>query len=151
LKLPVNILKMGISARKAAVTSSLREKKQHASAAFKSWEGFKRWARVPETALDEHNTNKGGMTWSNVDLDPTPPERRNWAWYNYFVFYFVLGFGNWTLGSTMVGIGLNWWQSILTIFLSQLISSIAVSFTTWLRVVHKDLAPILTDRYEAAC
>ena len=47
-------------------------------------------------------------------------------WLPDFVFYWTIGFGNWTLGSTMIGIGLNWWQSILTIFLSQLISSIAV-------------------------
>ena len=31
---------------------------------------------------------------------------------------------NWTLGSTMIGIGLNWYQSILVIFAGQLIASI---------------------------
>ena len=41
-----------------------------------------------------------------------------------------LSFGNWTLGSTMVGIGLNWWQSILVIFASQTISSIAMFFNS---------------------
>jgi NCS1 family nucleobase:cation symporter-1 len=33
---------------------------------------------------------------------------------------------NWTLGSVMIGIGLNWWQSIVVIFVSQMISSIAM-------------------------
>lgn len=37
---------------------------------------------------------------------------------------------NWTLGSTMVGIGLNWWQSILVVFFSQLISSIAMAINS---------------------
>jgi NCS1 family nucleobase:cation symporter-1 len=113
--------------RISSVQDKLREKKANAAGAFKSWDGFKQWIMVPETALDEHS--KSNITWSNVDLDPTPPERRTWKWWNYAVFYFTIGFGNWTLGSTMIGIGLNWWQSILTIFLSQLISSLAVNFT----------------------
>ena len=37
---------------------------------------------------------------------------------------------NWTLGSTMVGIGLNWWQSILVVFFSQLISSIVMAINS---------------------
>lgn len=45
-------------------------------------------------------------------------------------FYLGLSFGNWTLGSTMVGIGLNWWQSILVMFASQFISSIAMFFNS---------------------
>ena len=30
----------------------------------------------------------------------------------------------------MVGLGLNWWQSIITIFISQLISSVAMFFNS---------------------
>lgn len=45
-------------------------------------------------------------------------------------FYLGLSFGNWTLGSTVVGIGLNWWESILVIFASQLISSVAMFFNS---------------------
>lgn len=52
------------------------------------------------------------------------------GWWNYVIFYWDLSFGNWTLGSVMVGIGLNWWQAILTIFLSQFISSIAMFFNS---------------------
>ncbi|KAK4983220.1 hypothetical protein LTR66_008915 [Elasticomyces elasticus] len=44
--------------------------------------------------------------------------------------YWGLSFGNWTLGSTMIGIGLNWWQAIIAIFLSQLISSVAMFFNS---------------------
>ncbi|QIW98081.1 hypothetical protein AMS68_003599 [Peltaster fructicola] len=98
------------------------------------------------------------MTWSNVDLDPTPPEKRNWRWFNYVVFYWALSFGNWTLGSTMVGIGLNWrvaitiaiqsltmhrWQAILTIFISQLISSIAMFFNSRCASVYHIGYPIV--------
>lgn len=65
-----------------------------------------------------------------TDLLPTPPELRTWVWWNYFFFYFALSMDNWTLGSTMVGIGLNWWQSILVVFGSQMISSIAMCFNS---------------------
>ena len=65
-----------------------------------------------------------------TDLLPTPVEVRTWAWWNYFFFYFALSMDNWTLGSTMVGIGLNWWQSILVVFFSQLISSIAMAINS---------------------
>lgn len=66
----------------SAVKVKLREKKRNASEAFKSWEGFKKWVMVPDTALDEHSNSKSHITWSNVDLDPTPPERRTWRWWN---------------------------------------------------------------------
>jgi purine-cytosine permease-like protein len=57
-------------------------------------------------------------------------EKRTWRWWNFVTFYLGVSFGNWTLGSTMVGIGLNWWQSILVIFASQTISSIAMFFNS---------------------
>ena len=52
------------------------------------------------------------------------------AGYNYVIFYFALSFGNWTLGSSLIGIGLNYWQAILAIFISQFISSIAMLFNS---------------------
>lgn len=102
------------------------EKKANAVVAFSSWQAFKSWVQVHDTALDQHGHRPSGPTWSNEDLDPTPEEKRTWAWYNYVIFYFALSFGNWTLGSTMIGIGLNWWQAIIVIFLSQFISSLAM-------------------------
>lgn len=106
------------------------EKKENAARAFTSWQAFKNWAQVHDTALDQHGHRPSGPTWSNEDLDPTPAEKRTWRWWNFVVFYWGLSFGNWTLGSTMIGIGLNWWQAIIAIFLSQLISSIAMFFNS---------------------
>jgi len=31
------------------------------------------------------------------------------------VFYFALSMDNWTLGSTFIGTGLNWWQAIIVV------------------------------------
>jgi NCS1 family nucleobase:cation symporter-1 len=98
--------------------------------AFRSREGFKYFIETHGTALDQHGHPGSKTTWSNEDLDPTPPDKRTWRWWNFVTFYLGLSFGNWTLGSTMIGIGLNWWQSILVIFASQLISSIAMFFNS---------------------
>ncbi|KAK3675358.1 hypothetical protein LTR78_004868 [Recurvomyces mirabilis] len=110
--------------------ATMAEKTSNLKHAFSSWDAFKDWIQVPDTALDQHGQRQEGRTWSNEDLDPTPPEKRTWRWWNYVIFYWGLSFGNWTLGATMVGIGLNWWQAILTIFLSQTISSIAMFFNS---------------------
>jgi phage terminase large subunit GpA-like protein len=58
--------------------ASAMEKKNNAVNAFKSWDNFKQWVLVPDTALDRHSNGETGKTWSNVDLDPTPPEKRTW-------------------------------------------------------------------------
>jgi len=116
---------MAIQNRLADFREQASHKADNARHAFTSWTAFKSWIQVHDTPLDEHGHRQSGPTWSNEDLDPTPPEKRNWRWYNYIVFYWALSFGNWTLGSTMIGIGLNWYQAIIVIFLSQLISSFA--------------------------
>ncbi|KAE8158969.1 permease for cytosine/purines, uracil, thiamine, allantoin-domain-containing protein [Aspergillus tamarii] len=68
--------------------------------------------------------------WVNEDLLPTPPEKQTWRWWNYVTLYWSINFTNWTLGSSMIGIGLSWWQSIVVIFVSQLICSIAMAFNS---------------------
>ncbi|KAH8651423.1 allantoin [Xylariales sp. PMI_506] len=93
---------------------------------------FNEWIQAPATELDAHGHpyRRPGSRWSNEDLDPTPPAKRTWSWVNYVTFYVALSFGNWTLGSSMVGIGLNWWESIVVIFVSQLISSVAMFYNS---------------------
>jgi hypothetical protein len=44
-------------------------------AAFRSREGFKYFIETGPTALDRHGNPSEGQTWSNEDLDPTPPEK----------------------------------------------------------------------------
>jgi len=97
---------------------------------FTSRRAFVDLITVKDTALDEHGHPNSSKTWSNEDLDPTPPEKRTWRWWNFVTFYLGIAMGNWTLGSTMVGIGLNWWQSIIVIAVSQTISSAAMFFNS---------------------
>ncbi|KAF5865547.1 hypothetical protein ETB97_003391 [Aspergillus alliaceus] len=82
------------------------------------------------TKLRPVQDNVEASRWVNEDLLPTPLEKQTWHWWNYATFYWSISFTNWTLGSTMVGIGLNWWASILVIFISQSISSIAMAFNS---------------------
>jgi len=128
---------------RSEIQAKIGEKVYNAKRAFISWEAFKSWVQVQDTALDQHGHRRAGPTWSNEDLDPTPPEKRTWRWWNYVIFYWALSFGNWTLGAQMVGIGLNWWQAILTIFLSQVISSIAMFFNSRCASVYHIGYPIV--------
>ncbi|KAJ5902046.1 hypothetical protein N7495_002574 [Penicillium taxi] len=80
--------------------------------------------------LEEVEGEKNNSRWVNEDLLPTPLEKQTWRWWNYCTFYWSISFTNWTLGSTMIGIGLNWWQAIIVIFISQLISSVAMAFNS---------------------
>ena len=65
------------------VKANAIEKVHNARNATTSWQAFKEWVQVPDTAIDQHGHKREGPTWSNVDLDPTPPEKRTWKWYNY--------------------------------------------------------------------
>ncbi|KAB8291528.1 hypothetical protein EYC80_006330 [Monilinia laxa] len=114
----------------ATLKAQSAEKIEAIKNAFKSRQGFMDLVTVQDTALDQHGHPGSDKRWSNEDLDPTPPEKRTWRWWNFVSFYLGLSFGNWTLGSTMVGIGLNWWQAIIVIFVSQMISSIAMYFNS---------------------
>ena len=119
-----------MSGRLQLLKVKVADVKGNARQAFTSWAAFKECLEVNDTELDEQGQRSTGPVWRNVDLDPTPPENRTWAWYNFVVFYVALSFGNWTLGSTMIGIGLNWWQAIVVIFISQMISSVAMFFNS---------------------
>ncbi|KAJ9156488.1 Uracil permease-like protein [Pleurostoma richardsiae] len=111
--------------------------KEDVAYAFSSRAAFKQALQVKDT-LAEGQTyyEKANPEWMNEDLEPTPPEKRTWGFRTYCLFYFGVSFGNWSLGSTMVGIGLNWWQAIIVIFVSQMISSIVMSFNSRVATVY---------------
>lgn len=124
---------MRVSEAPGRARAFARTKVQSARHAFTSWPAFRTWIEAPSSTLDAHGRevhSDSDSRWSNEDLDPTPPLKRTWKWTNYVCFYWALSFGNWTLGSTMVGLGLNWWEAIIVIFVSQFISSIAMFFNS---------------------
>ncbi|RDW73314.1 uracil permease-like protein [Coleophoma cylindrospora] len=113
-------------------SSPVNAKWQHLKRAFSSRQAFSDFIHVEPTLDNDGKVN----FWINEDLKPTPPEKQTWSWFNYLVFYFGVGFGNWTLGSTMIGIGLSWWQSIVVIFVSQVIASVAIYFASRVGAVY---------------
>ncbi|OAL39131.1 hypothetical protein AYO20_01449 [Fonsecaea nubica] len=131
----------GINAfRPKNLLASFRIKKANFKRGIQSKENFKQYLRTPGSSADP----TGSYSWINDDLLPTPPEARTWAWWNYFFFYFSLSMDNWTLGSVMIGCGLNWWQSILIVFFSQVVSSIAMAINSRSGEVYHVGYPIIS-------
>lgn len=62
--------------------------------------------RTKESRFQDSRTE--GKTWSNEDLDPTPPAARRWNHWNYFAFFWAVSFNPiaWNSGSSMVALGL---------------------------------------------
>lgn len=61
------------------------------------------------------SANSKGHAWYNADLLPTPPEKRTWNVYNFLFFYFTTSLtpSSYTLGATLVKMGLLWWHGLI--------------------------------------
>ncbi|MEI6240480.1 MAG: NCS1 family nucleobase:cation symporter-1 [Planctomycetia bacterium] len=59
----------------------------------------------------------------NEDLAPVPPEKRTWTWWNVAALWIGMAvcITTYTLASSLIQQGMNWWQATLTIFLGNLI------------------------------
>jgi len=59
----------------------------------------------------------------NLDLAPTPPERRTWTIYNYIALWFSMSMEvtTYMLASSLIAGGMNWKQAVFTILLGNLI------------------------------
>lgn len=70
--------------------------------------------------------------WSNVDLEPTPPEQRNWSPLYYFAFQFSIAFSptTYNIGSTLFSIGLNYWLVIIAAFLGTFMCCLVLYFNS---------------------
>jgi NCS1 family nucleobase:cation symporter-1 len=95
-------------------SKSLQEKRAAVRRAFKSRANFVRWLETDETA---HGRIQERTIWKNEDLDLTPPKAWSWAWYDYAAFWWSYGFstGVWSVGSSMVAMGLTTWQGTTSI------------------------------------
>ncbi|ORX92644.1 putative allantoin permease [Clohesyomyces aquaticus] len=88
----------------------------------------------------ENGTGKSYDRWSNVDLEPTKPEQRNWAGWYFFAFQFSIAFSptTYNIGSSLYAIGLNWWTIIIASFVGTGLCCIVIFFNsrgpTWYHV-----------------
>ena len=57
--------------------------------------------------------------YSNADLAPTPPERRTWNFWHFASLWVGLSvcIPTYMLAASLIQAGMNWWQSLVTIFL----------------------------------
>ena len=63
------------------------------------------------------------MSYSNEDLAPTPKEGRTWNTSNYIALWVSMSLciPTYMLASSLIEGGMNWWQSVLTVFLGNVI------------------------------
>ncbi|KAL1306806.1 hypothetical protein AAFC00_005463 [Neodothiora populina] len=109
---------MAVQARFRARTAAI----QHA---FSSKDAFLSAMETKESATGQLAARN---RWSNEDLDISPKKDWTWHWYDYAMFWWSYGFstGVWSAGSSMIAIGLNWWQAIICVFIAHLLGAIGM-------------------------
>lgn len=67
------------------------------------------------SAIRVKNVPQGKHAWYNKDLLPTKNVERTWGTVNYLFFYFTTSLtpSSYTLGSTLVSMGLLWWHGMI--------------------------------------
>lgn len=87
--------------------------------------------KVQET-IDPDSSDKSYGRLSNVDLDPTPPQQRNWSGWYFFAFQFSIAFSptTYNIGSSLYAIGLNWWTIIIASFVGTFLCCIVLFFNS---------------------
>lgn len=70
--------------------------------------------------------------WSNVDLEPTPPAKRNWSSLYFFAFQFSIAFSptTYNIGSSLYAIGLTWQTIIVASFVGTGLCCIVILFNS---------------------
>ena len=67
--------------------------------------------------------NKYDSSLINDDLAPIEQEKRTWGTWNYAALWISMSLciPTYTMASSMINNGMNWWQAVLTIFLGNAI------------------------------
>ncbi|KAI5478017.1 hypothetical protein MNV49_005709 [Pseudohyphozyma bogoriensis] len=93
---------------------------------FSSRQGFMNALVIKES--DGFAESGKVFSWSNKDLDPTPPEERTWAWQVIHSTHTAYGFstGVWTLGSSMIAAGLTVGQAVGCVFVAHTLGAMAI-------------------------
>jgi len=85
--------------------SALRERVQKVRTEVKNKTTLDGWA------LEKQDSSWAPAgTWSNVDLDITPVDRRTWTSWTIFGYWFsdIISIQSWQTGSTILAVGLTW-------------------------------------------
>ncbi|KAF4123664.1 permease [Geosmithia morbida] len=121
----------------------IRAKKASIKQAFSSPKAFLSAIETKESAQGRlENRNP----WMNEDLDISPMRNWTWGWWDYAAFWWSYGFstGVWTAGSSLVTLGMTWWQAVLCIFISHLLGAIGM-------VMHSRSSSVYHFGFPVAC
>ncbi|KDQ58522.1 hypothetical protein JAAARDRAFT_155037 [Jaapia argillacea MUCL 33604] len=80
--------------------------------------GFNDFIKLLEVP-HEKDANYTQMFLENEDLVPVPPEKRTWKHWNFVTFWIADSFNvnTWMIVSSMVQLGLSWWQAWICVWL----------------------------------
>ncbi|KAF7552730.1 hypothetical protein G7Z17_g4115 [Cylindrodendrum hubeiense] len=80
------------------------------------------------------------------DVKPIEKERRVWTWPAFIALWSTVAFNmsNFQIGSSMLAIGLNWWQSFLTMLFGHLLAAILVVAASFPGLYYNISFPIAT-------
>ncbi|RFU26566.1 hypothetical protein B7463_g9771, partial [Scytalidium lignicola] len=69
-------------------------------------------------------------SWTNIDLDVVPIERRTWSAYTIVGYWMsdILNVQSWEIAATVIAVGLTWRESILALVLGAFIMAIPMAF-----------------------
>ncbi|KAK5993552.1 putative permease [Cladobotryum mycophilum] len=73
-------------------------------------------------------------TWTNIDLDVTPPERRTWTSWTMLGYWVsdVITIQSWETGSTILAVGLTWREAVLSIILGSCVMAIPLAMNGYI-------------------
>ncbi|KAK7906064.1 hypothetical protein LTR67_000790 [Exophiala xenobiotica] len=68
-------------------------------------------------------------TWSNIDMDVTPVERRTWTSWTIFGYWFsdIISIQSWQTGSTILALGLTWREAIFAIVFGSFVMGVPMA------------------------
>ncbi|EPE04415.1 allantoin transport [Ophiostoma piceae UAMH 11346] len=78
-----------------------------------------------KAAISTGDVENKSSQWINADLAPTPQDKRTWSWISLTSYWWGNAFNasQWSSGSSLISVGLTWWQALISCILANLISS----------------------------
>ncbi|SCW02833.1 LAFE_0F15280g1_1 [Lachancea fermentati] len=110
--------------------------------AEKSW--YRRLLEALEVhKTDRHETIKETFLY-NHDLKPVEIGRRKWSWFNFVYFWLAdcFNINTWQVAATGLQLGLNWWETWLTVWIGYTIVGILVVLTSRIGTMYHISFPI---------
>ncbi|HQW43437.1 MAG TPA: NCS1 family nucleobase:cation symporter-1 [Chitinophagaceae bacterium] len=83
----------------------------------------KEYTKLSESKNPPSEGREASSSLINEDLAPVPPSKRTWGTWNYAALWISMSLciPTYTMASSMINNGMNWWQAVLTIFIGNAI------------------------------